>query len=677
MSLNVACAWMMAQMDPLLMNRDPVSGGPTGPFGMTSSQHHGYMGSAHHHPGSHHIGPHSHHGHSKGHGGVNQLGGVFVNGRPLPDVVRQRIVDLAQQGVRPCDISRQLRVSHGCVSKILGRFYETGSIRPGVIGGSKPKVATPKVVDAIAKYKVENPTMFAWEIRDRLLAEGVCNQETIPSVSSINRIVRNKMAEKHKHHGGGGDNMSGDAPSPGGSSDAEISPSEGDPTHIGVSSLNSSGDLKQVQQQQQHQPGSYSINSILANQQTPVKRKHESSSTDEIDSITQQKLSQTQIEVLEKVCSSGHYPDSLTREELEQKYNLTEASIMSWFNMKRSKVQRTESRHSPSGSGHVSSSPQNNNLLSGGGAITSANAATAVNGLHPLGISPVSQFNLYSNDLAQSYSSPAPGHLPPTDATTGLTKTEMYGASSAAAFDALAPSSALLSQHLHPTSDYNASLTGAATNLDNNIGLNGDSSSQKRLSGGSLPLVDPYSRNNNISPPLKPLTPGSQNNNPLAHSPMHPLTSAAIPSSHNPLQSGSLASSGSAAANLSLLQTPISHALTPSLSATAASSQQTSLAAPPQPTGMSGYETTPPPSLHAALHPDWTRPSDAYGAAYPAYSQYSSTTPYTDWTRMTGYGSAAGASLISPYYYSQSRGPSFGHSATATTAPQFKSERYH
>jgi hypothetical protein len=66
-----------------------------------------------------------------GQAGVNQLGGVFVNGRPLPDHVRRQIVEMAICGVRPCDISRRLLVSHGCVSKILTRFYETGSIKPG------------------------------------------------------------------------------------------------------------------------------------------------------------------------------------------------------------------------------------------------------------------------------------------------------------------------------------------------------------------------------------------------------------------------------------------------------------------------------------------------------------------------------------------------------------------
>ncbi|XP_011305565.1 paired box protein Pax-5-like [Fopius arisanus] len=81
----------------------------------------------------------------------------------------------------------------------FGGYYETGSFKAGVIGGSKPKVATPPVVDAIANYKRDNPTMFAWEIRDRLLAENICSQDNVPSVSSINRIVRNKAAEKAKH----------------------------------------------------------------------------------------------------------------------------------------------------------------------------------------------------------------------------------------------------------------------------------------------------------------------------------------------------------------------------------------------------------------------------------------------------------------------------------------------
>ena len=43
--------------------------------------------------------------------------------------------------------------------------------QPGMIGGSKPKVATPEVVGKIEGYKRENPTIFAWEIREKLIAE--------------------------------------------------------------------------------------------------------------------------------------------------------------------------------------------------------------------------------------------------------------------------------------------------------------------------------------------------------------------------------------------------------------------------------------------------------------------------------------------------------------------------
>nr|AAF14073.1 paired-homeodomain transcription factor PAX4 [Mus musculus] len=130
---------------------------------------------------------------------VNQLGGLFVNGRPLPLDTRQQIVQLAIRGMRPCDISRSLKVSNGCVSKILGRYYRTGVLEPKCIGGSKPRLATPAVVARIAQLKDEYPALFAWEIQHQLCTEGLCTQDKAPSVSSINRVLRALQEDQSLH----------------------------------------------------------------------------------------------------------------------------------------------------------------------------------------------------------------------------------------------------------------------------------------------------------------------------------------------------------------------------------------------------------------------------------------------------------------------------------------------
>lgn len=70
-----------------------------------------------------------------------------------------------------------------------------GSGRTGGPGGGSPgsrrlcplalsllkQVTTPDVEKKIEEYKRENAGMFSWEIRDKLLKDGVCDRNTVPS----------------------------------------------------------------------------------------------------------------------------------------------------------------------------------------------------------------------------------------------------------------------------------------------------------------------------------------------------------------------------------------------------------------------------------------------------------------------------------------------------------------
>ncbi|CAF3819766.1 unnamed protein product [Rotaria magnacalcarata] len=276
---------------------------------------------------------------------MKKVCGVSVHGRPLPESIRHQIVKLAAQGAKQNEISRKLKVSNAYVSKILSIFQQTGSIKPLTIGGSKQRVAPPDIISESQQIRSEDSSIFACEIRERLLRESFSTHDNVPSVSSINRILRKvspssstRSTSNYQYE----TLTKPSIPSP--------SPASGE-TDGTINSSSTCTYENSIDDKNESKCSTEEIKCKIINGDCSMINDNEKIINHNLDSkfSSGQKASRyrtsfthKQLAELEKEFEKSHYLDVGTRQKLAKITNLEENRVQVWFSNRRSKYRREE-----------------------------------------------------------------------------------------------------------------------------------------------------------------------------------------------------------------------------------------------------------------------------------------------------------------------------------------------
>ena len=115
---------------------------------------------------------------------------IYQPGKPLPPSVREAIVDYIGLGYGITEVSRMLGVSKASVSNVSRHFVNFGTTTPFCQGGREQSKLTLDILEVIEMWKLRQPSMYAYEIQNRLLAENICNPQNVPSLGCIRHGLR-------------------------------------------------------------------------------------------------------------------------------------------------------------------------------------------------------------------------------------------------------------------------------------------------------------------------------------------------------------------------------------------------------------------------------------------------------------------------------------------------------
>ena len=119
-------------------------------------------------------------------------------GKAIPNVVRERIVDCWLEGKGPAEIGKEMRLARQTVSNIIDNFVRKGQVTAGE-GGNRTRLARTDDVNYYVEYcKKVQPSIYSSEIQRKLVENNACLQQNVPSCSSIARSLKQDLGYSSK-----------------------------------------------------------------------------------------------------------------------------------------------------------------------------------------------------------------------------------------------------------------------------------------------------------------------------------------------------------------------------------------------------------------------------------------------------------------------------------------------
>ena len=129
----------------------------------------------------------------------NRFGQIYDMGKPYPQVIRENVLDLHNNGLSIRQISAQARVSTGFIMKVIKEYNENNySVPRRALSGRKESVLTENVHSYLEVEKLSKPSSYSNELQRRLLLDGVCLPGEIPSNASVRRFFHKELIRTKK-----------------------------------------------------------------------------------------------------------------------------------------------------------------------------------------------------------------------------------------------------------------------------------------------------------------------------------------------------------------------------------------------------------------------------------------------------------------------------------------------